>query len=100
MSTAERTLDAGAPAEKERLEAEVGRRLAATMDDVHTAVDERRRDEADALNKTLATLVAERDLVAKLPTWPWAPGTFWAFASAILLPIRLWFATRFLERVV
>ncbi len=87
-------------AEKERLEAEVGRRLASTMDDVHAAVDERRREDADALNKTLATLVAERDLVAKLPTWPWAPGTFWAFASAILLPIGLWFLTRVLERLV
>jgi hypothetical protein len=87
-------------AEKERLESAVGRRIAATIDDVHAAVDERRRDEADGLNKTLATLVVERDLVAKLPTWPWSAGTFWGFASAVLLPIGLWLVTRTLERLV
>jgi hypothetical protein len=87
-------------AEKERLESEVGRRIAATIDDVHAAVDERRREEADGLNKTLATLVVERDLVAKLPTWPWSAGTFWGFASAVLLPIGLWLVTRTLERLV
>jgi hypothetical protein len=87
-------------AEKERLEAEVGRRLVATMADVHAAVDERRRDDADALNKTLATLITERDMVAKLSTWPWSASAFWGLASAVVLPIGLWFVTRVLERVI
>ncbi|MBM4409647.1 MAG: hypothetical protein FJ038_13860, partial [Chloroflexi bacterium] len=77
--------------EKERLEAEVGRRLVTTIADVHAAVDGRPREDADALNKTLATLITERDLVAKLPTWPWSAGAFWGFASAVILPIGLWF---------
>jgi hypothetical protein len=86
--------------EKDRLQSEVGRRLEQTVADIHTAVDQRARGESEALNNTLTSLIAERDLVAKLPTWPWAAGTFWAFASAIVLPIALWFVTRLLERVV
>ena len=86
--------------EKSRLVAEVGRRMTATITDIHASVDERDRSEADALNKTLTGLIAERDLVARLPTWPWAGGTLWAFGSAIALPIGLWLVTRLLERVV
>ena len=85
--------------DKERPEAEVGRRLEQTMADIHASVDQRARGEAHALYKTPTSLIAERDLVTRLPTWP-ASGTFWAFASATALPIALWFVTRLLERVV
>jgi hypothetical protein len=87
-------------AEKQRLEAEVGRRLTSATATLHRAVDEGDLSTADALNKTLSSLIAERDLVHKLPTWPWQPGTVGAFVTAILLPIGLWLATRLLERVV
>lgn len=78
---------------------EVGQRLEATIDAVHRAVDNGDLANADALNKTLATLMAERELVHRLPTWPWQPGTIGAVVSAIVLPIGLWFATRVLERL-
>lgn len=87
-------------AEKQHLEAEVGRRLTATTATLHHAVDQGDLSSADGLNKTLASLIAERELVHKLPTWPWQPGTVGAFVTAILLPIGLWLATRLLERVV
>lgn len=87
-------------AEKSRLEMEVGQRLEATIDAVHQAVDHGEFANADALNKTLATLMTERELVHRLPTWPWQPGTIGAVVSAIVLPIGLWLATRLLERLV
>ena len=86
--------------EKGRLEAEVGRRIGDTMTAIHDSVDRRERADADALNKTLASLIAERELVGRLPTWPWQAGTLGAVVSAIVLPVALWFVTRFLERVV
>jgi hypothetical protein len=87
-------------AEKRTLEAAVGRRLTATIDAIHRAVDSGDLAMADGLNKNLASLMAERDLVQKLPTWPWRPGTIGAFVTAILLPIGIWLATRLLERVI
>lgn len=87
-------------AQKRLLEAGVGRRLTATIDEIHRAVDAGDLARADGLNKNLTSLIAERDLVEKLPTWPWRPGTIGAFATAILLPIAIWLATRLLERIV
>lgn len=86
--------------EKSRLQSEVGQRLEVTMEAVHRSVDGGDLAQAGELNTTFATLIAERDLVNKFPTWPWQPGTVGAVVSAIVLPIGLWFATRLLERLV
>jgi hypothetical protein len=87
-------------AHKAQLEAAVGLRLKATVEAIHHAVDVADLSTADGLNKTLASLIAERDLIEKLPTWPWRPGTIGAFATAMVLPIAIWLATRLLERIV
>jgi hypothetical protein len=87
-------------AEKARLETEVGLRLETTIDAVHRAIDTGDLSQVDSLNKTLATLMVERDLVRHMPTWPWQPGTVGAVVSAIVLPLGIWLATRILERLV
>jgi hypothetical protein len=87
-------------AEKQHLEAAVGSRLTATTEALHRAVDASDLSVADGLNKNLTSLIAERELLEKLPTWPWRPGTIGAFVTAILLPVGLWLVTRLLERVV
>jgi hypothetical protein len=86
--------------EKRRLQSEVGRRLTAAVGALHASVDGSDLSQADALNNTLSSLIAERELVAKLPTWPWQTGTLGGFVGAILLPIGLWLVTRLLEKVV
>ena len=86
--------------EKGRPEPRWARRIGDTMAAIHDSVDRRERADADALNKTLASLIAERELVGRLPTWPWQAGTLGAVVSAIVLPVALWFVTRLLERVV
>ncbi len=86
--------------EKRRLESEAGRRLTEVIATLHAAVDSGDLGQADGLNKLLASLMAERDLVGRLRTWPWQPGTIGAVASAIVLPIVLFLATRLLERLV
>jgi hypothetical protein len=87
-------------AEKKDLEWQAGQRLQAAMAEVHRAVDARDLSEADGLNKLLASLIAEREMLARLPTWPWQPGTVGAFVTAILLPIALFVVTHELQRLV
>ncbi len=86
--------------EKRRLQGEVGRRLTATLAGIHAAVDVGDGQAIEARNRALATLIAERDLVNRIPTWPWSTGALTRFVSAVLLPIALWVATRLLERFV
>jgi hypothetical protein len=87
-------------AEKVRLQGEVGSRIASTIGAVHAAVDAGDLAAAASMNDALAVLIAERDLVDKLPTFPWRPGTLGAVATAIALPLALSIATRLLERLV
>jgi hypothetical protein len=87
-------------AEKHRLQDAVGQRIAATLEEIHAMVDQQDLARADGLSKALASLITERDLVNRLPTWPWQPGTLGALASAFVLPIILWLVTRFLGQVV
>ena len=87
-------------AEKRRLQGEVGRRLTTTLDAIHAAVDAADGPAIESRSHALATLIAERDLVNRVSTWPWSGSTLTGFVSAVLLPIGLWAVTRVLERVV
>lgn len=75
-------------------------RLKTTMARVHATVDADDLKRADELQKTLTSLLAERDVLIRLPTWPWSAGTFRGFASAVVLPIIIWLVIRVLERVL
>jgi hypothetical protein len=94
-----RGMHARLSSEKERLQGEVGRRISTTLEGMHAAVDAGDTDQLEIRNKALASLVAERDLVNRVPTWPWSTASLTRFVSAVLLPLGLWFATRLLERV-
>jgi len=54
----------------------------------------------DALNKTLGSLLQQREVLAKLPTWPWSSGTVRGFVSVILLPLVLFMVQRFLGQLL
>ena len=84
--------------EKERLQAEASSRLQAHMQELHQRIDDRQLKDADAINKHMASLALERDILARLPTWPWQPGTLNLILSAVFLPIVLWFLQQVLER--
>jgi hypothetical protein len=45
-------------------------------------------------------MLQQRDVLAKLPTWPWSTGTFRAVLSAILLPLFLFLLQALLARVL
>jgi hypothetical protein len=87
-------------AEKRRLQWEAGQRLEATIAAIHQAVDRGEIVEAGKMDDTLHALLAERELVEKLPTLPWRPGTLGALVSAILLPLGLFLVQRVLGQLL
>jgi hypothetical protein len=87
-------------AEKRKLQSEVGLRLETTMAAIHRSVDAGEIVEAGKMNDALDALIAERELVDKLPTLPWRPGTLGALVSAIVLPLAIFFVQRLLSQFV
>jgi hypothetical protein len=84
--------------EKERLEAAAGERLRALLAELNAAIDARASAQVDALDRTISALRHEREILAKLPTWPWSGATIRGFASALFLPIALFLIQRFLSQ--
>jgi len=73
--------------EKRRLQWEVNQRLEASVKQLYQRVDAADLRDADAMNKTILSLITTRDLIAKIPTWPWQPETSALFFSALTLPV-------------
>ena len=86
--------------EKERLQGANGARLTAVLGELERDVRTGDLARADGLNKQLASVLAERDLLGKLPAWPWQAATLRAFVSALLLPVLVYVLARAAERVV
>jgi hypothetical protein len=85
-------------AEKATLLRAVNGRIKVTTARVHAAVDADERPAAAGLHDTLTSLIAERELIAKLSPWPWSAGTIRGISSALVIPIVIWAITRVLER--
>lgn len=75
--------------ERYRLLQDVGRRIEDVLTGLRSAVDAHDSVAIDANQKALGALLAERDLVNKAPTWPWAPGTLRTLATTVLMPVAL-----------
>jgi hypothetical protein len=73
-------------AEKNRLRTEASARLEATIQQVYARADSQDLEGVDRLNQLMVSLVTSREIVEKIPTWPWEPGTLMGFISALLLP--------------
>lgn len=86
-------------AEKSRLLGLVGSRMQALFDRLHQRVDQGIFTDAGELHQQIASLVTERDVLARMSTWPWDPATLTGFVSALVLPAFLWVLQRVLERV-
>lgn len=86
--------------EKAKLQAEANQRLRALIAALHQGIDRRELGDADALNKTIQSLNIEREVLDKIPTWPWQPNTIRGFLTALILPIVIWLITNFLERIL
>jgi hypothetical protein len=96
---------------RRRYESAVNARIRATTATLHEVVDRETgggqpdADKArlaqlriDALNKALASLLQERELIGGLSTWPWDTTTFRAVISAVALPMVLFVLTTAIDR--
>jgi len=86
--------------EKERLQGEAEERLQGLFAEMNRDIDARDLARADAVNKTLTSLLQQRDVLAKLPTWPWSTATLRGFVTAILLPLFLFLMQMVLSRTI
>lgn len=86
--------------EKSRLVAEADRRFEFILNRLHQQIDTESLEDADGLNKTLASLVIERDALARISTWPWRPETLRGFLTSVGLPLLIWLATSVLGRLL
>ncbi len=86
-------------AERDRLLGEANDRLAIVIERLHRRVDDDAIDDAEQIHRQLASLVLERDHLAKLSTWPWDPTALTAFLTTLVVPVLLWLLPRLLERL-
>jgi uncharacterized membrane protein YvlD (DUF360 family) len=64
--------------------------ISSTRTNLYKAIDKKSYPDVQGLDSALGSLYKERDMLKTIPTWPWAPGAFRNFLSAILLPMVLW----------
>jgi len=86
--------------EKERLQTDADARLTSLLGALHADAAKLDLSRADGLNKLLNSAFQEREVLAKLPTWPWQAATVRGFVSALLLPVLVYVLARAAERVV
>jgi hypothetical protein len=83
--------------EKARLMSVVNGRIDGVLTVLHQALEGLEASRIDALNKGLSSLLMERDLIARAPTWPWPPGTLRVLGGTVLLPVALLILARLVE---
>ena len=71
-----------------------------TMSRVRERVTSNQYDDIGALNSAMTALVAERNLIAGISTWPWEANSLRAFVSTLLLPAVLLLVSRLAQRLV
>jgi uncharacterized membrane protein YhdT len=84
--------------EKDSLKKEVTNRLVKALSLVHQSQDKEDLIEIENLGHLVQTLSHERDLLLKIPTWPWRPGTVVAFISALFIPVTIFLIQELIRR--
>ena len=79
---------------------EIDGRLQAAFSDLHRRIDSGDVEKLAPLREVMDALLVERGVVAKIPTWPWQPGTLAGFLAAVLLPLIGWGAQLLLQRLL
>jgi hypothetical protein len=86
--------------EKERLLEGIADRLHDAGEELHRRIETGRYRGMDELNKALAGLEIERNMIAAMPTWPWHPETLRTLLIALLLPLAVWVTQELLQRLI
>jgi hypothetical protein len=85
--------------EKDRALAQSAWRLEALSGRLHERIEQGILTDADKLNMQLSSIIAEREALARVSTWPWEPTTLTAFVTTMGLPVIVWVLQRLLTRM-
>jgi hypothetical protein len=85
--------------EKHRLQDENGEQIKNIVAELHRRVQAGELTKSDEVEAALNSLIAEREVLAKLRTWPWDTDTSRLVFTAAMLPMLLWLIQRTLERL-
>jgi hypothetical protein len=85
-------------AEKRKFIGEVDQRIKTMLERLNSSVDAGELSTLEELNTAISGLTAEKEILAKIPTWPWRAGLFAGFASIVVLPIALFMVQLVLSR--
>jgi hypothetical protein len=86
--------------EKANLTLDVERLLTKVGAQLYAKVDRGELDSAGPVNASLSGLLALRDRISRVPTWPWPPQLLRGFLSALLLPVVVYIVGHALSLVV
>ncbi len=86
--------------EKRRLVAKLNHHVEATLAKLHLDLEKDQLDEVSKFKDALEALNAEREILNKIPTWPWPTGVLTGFLSAIVLPVALFLLQLFLGNLL
>ena len=81
-------------AAKDTVPGQANLRLRTILDELNAAADARDVARAEGPQKLLSGQLSQREVHARLPTWPWSGATLRAFLSALLLPIAVFLIQR------
>jgi len=84
--------------EKKRVLQQTNELLQSTTEKFERKVRANDYSDLQGMETAIETLMRKREMVMKISTWPWDPGTIRGFASTMLLPIVIWLITRLLGR--
>ncbi len=84
---------------KETALRENGRQIEKTHRTLYQHLSKNDHKKSGDLEKSLNSLYKMREQIERIPTWPWNPGTFRNFLSAVFLPLGLWLLQQFLVRM-
>lgn len=93
-----RSIHARLVAERTRFLYDIGVRTERAMEALSQSLDRKDAAGVESGQKGLAALVAQRDIVTRVKTWPWEPGTARTLATTVILPVVLLIAGRGFDR--
>jgi len=86
--------------EKARLLTKTNEAIKVTIGRIHNEVSSNKYEKISGMTTAINALIAERQLIQGISTWPWEASTSRGFASTLLLPIIVWLVTRLLGRLI
>jgi hypothetical protein len=86
--------------EKKRMLNSIHQRIKATFSQIDQRFEGNEFEKMGELERTVSILEMQKEIISKIPTWPWQPATMRGFLSAILLPVGIWVIQQVLEGVL